>query len=335
MPGFHTRRKFLAASAALPLFSIYKSAQAADFKLKLATGQDPEHPLNKRCQEAINRIAKATNNRVRIQLFPANQLGSDVSLLSQVRSGAVDLFDQSMAILATAVPAASIPNIPFAWNDYGQIWTAMDGQLGAHIRTEIAKAGLVTVGKAFDNGFRHVTTSGKSVKIPEDLRGLKIRVPPSPIVTSLFSSLGAGPTPIPSSDLYTALQTKVVDGQENSLSIIQTLRLYEVQKTCSLTAHVWDGFWMLANQRKWTQLPKEFQDIINAEFSTAAVQERSDLVTVEKQIRTTTLKSLTFETVDRPSFRRALAKTDFYTQWRTKIGPEGWSLLENASGKLA
>src|SRR2546423_14835878 len=185
---FHpTRRQILAGAAALPLFSIAsRPAHAAEFNYKFATGQDPSHPVNKRAQEAIDRIRNATGGRLDIKLFPANQLGSDTDLLSQIRNGSVEFFNLSTSILATFVPVAGMLNTGFAFKDYDTVWKAMDGDLGTYVRAQIAKTPIMTVSRAWDNGFRHVTSSTRDIKTPEDLKGFKIRVPPAPILTSLF-----------------------------------------------------------------------------------------------------------------------------------------------------
>src|SRR4051794_25025597 len=180
-----TRRTLLAASAAVPLCGILtRPASAAEFNYKLATGQDPAHPINTRAQEALNRIREASGGRLDIKLFPANQLGSDTDLLSQVRNGSVEFFNLSASILSTFVPAASLANTGFAFKDYDSVWKAMDGGLGTYIREQIAKTPILTVSKAWDNGFRHITSSTREIRTPEDLKGFKIRVPPSPMLTS-------------------------------------------------------------------------------------------------------------------------------------------------------
>jgi tripartite ATP-independent transporter DctP family solute receptor len=326
----------VAAAAALPLVSILRRpAFAADFNYKLATGQDPTHPINTRAQEAIDRIREASKGRLDIKLFPANQLGSDTDLLSQVRDGGVEFFNLSTSILATLVPAAGIPNTGFAFPDYDAVWKAMDGGLGDYIRAQITKSGIVTVCKIQDNGFRQITTSTHPIVHPEDLNGLKIRVPPAPILTSLFAALGAGPTPINFNELYSALQTKIVEGQENPLAIIATTRLYEVQKYCSMTGHVWDGYWILGNRRAWAALPEDLRKIATAEFDKSALQERADIATLSDTLRQNlTAKGLTFNDVDRKAFRAALGKTSFYKDWKAKFGDEAWSLLEASTGPL-
>ncbi len=169
-----SRRQLLGAASALPLFSIAtRPAFAAEFNYKFATGQDPSHPVNKRAQEAIDRIRNATNGRLDIKLFPANQLGSDTDLLSQVRSGGVEFFNQASVVLSTLVPAAGIVNTGFAFHDYNEVWKAMDGPLGTYVRAQIEKVGLLTMSKPWDNGFRNVTTSTKAIKSPDDLKGLE------------------------------------------------------------------------------------------------------------------------------------------------------------------
>ncbi len=196
-PGGMTRRAVLAAGMAAPLAAILKHpASAAEFEYKLATGQDPMHPVNTRAQEALDRIREATGGRLDIKLFPANQLGSDTDLLAQVRSGGVEFFNLSTSILATFVPVAGILNTGFAFKDYEAVWKASDGDLGAYIRAQIAKTTIMTVSRPWDNGFRHITSSTREIKTPDDLKGFKIRVPPAPMLTSLFTALGAGPAPI-------------------------------------------------------------------------------------------------------------------------------------------
>jgi TRAP-type C4-dicarboxylate transport system substrate-binding protein len=118
----------------------------------------------------------------------------------------------------------------------------MDGELGAFIRAaSSARLGIHSMDKIFDNGFRVITTSTKPINTPADLKGFKIRVPVSPQWTSLFKSFGASPTSINFSEVYSALQTKIVDGQENALQLIEIAKLYEVQKYVSITNHMWDG----------------------------------------------------------------------------------------------
>src|SRR5437588_1681989 len=156
-----TRRSVLlagtAAGATIAMPWIAKGA--AEFQLKYANNSPTAHPLNVRAVEAMERIKQETNGRVEIQIFPNNQLGSDTDMLSQLRSGAIEMFTLSGLILSTLVPAASLNGVGFAWANYDQVWPAMDGELGAYIRAQIAKGGLHALDKAWDNGFRQMTSS--------------------------------------------------------------------------------------------------------------------------------------------------------------------------------
>jgi len=332
-----TRRNMLVAGAALPLVAIRtQPAVAAEFTYKLATGQEPSHPVNIRAQQAIDKIKEKTSGQLVIQLFPAAQLGSDTQLIAQARLGGVQFINMAASVLATFVPDAGIVNVGFAFLDYDQVWKALDGGLGKFISDRIGRTGLFMVGRSWDNGFRNITSSTRRIREPGDLKGFKIRVPNAPILTSLFSSLGAAPTSIDFSEVYTALQTHLVDGQENPLPIIATAKLNEVQKYCSMTQHVWDGYFILGNKAAFARLPKPMQEIVVTEFSDSGLAERADIAALSASLEATLKgKGLDFVTPDKAAFRTALGKTDFYPTWHRKFGDEGWNLLQAAVGELA
>lgn len=332
-----TRRRFAAGTAiALAAPAILSGrAQAAEFQLKYANNVPLTHPKNVRAQEAVDRIKQETNGRVVIEIFPNNQLGGDTDMLSQLRSGAIEFFDLSGLILATLVPVAAINGVGFAFKDYATVWKAMDGPLGAHVRAAIEKAGLVVFEKIWDNGYRQMTSSTKPINAPADLRGFKIRVPVSPLWTSMFEAFGAAPASINFSEVYTALQTKVVEGQENPLAIISAAKLYEVQKYCSKTNHMWDGFWFLANKRAWEGLPADVRDIIASNFNKSGLTQRDDIKQLNDSLEgELAKKGMVFNAPDPAPFRDALRKAGFYSQWKQKFGDEAWGLLEQQVGTL-
>jgi tripartite ATP-independent transporter DctP family solute receptor len=336
MPSL-SRRNLALGAAALPLFAIRsRPADAAEFSYKLGDNVPAIHPLTLRAQEAADRIREASGGRLEIRVFPNNQLGSDTDMLGQLRSGALELFTLSGLILATFVPPASINGVGFAFKDYDQVWSAMDGRLGAFVRGEIAKRGIHPFEKIWDNGFRQTTSSTKPIVRPDDLRGFKIRVPVSPMWTSMFAALGASPASINFSEVYSALQTRIVDGQENPLTLIETAKLYEVQKYCSLTNHMWDGYWLLANQRAWDRLPKELQEIATRELNAGAERERADLLKMGQDVKSALQgKGLVFNDVDPAPFRERLRQAGFYKEWRGKYGEDAWKVLEESVGAIS
>jgi tripartite ATP-independent transporter DctP family solute receptor len=336
-----SRRTLLKASAASAVLSgigapVVVRAQAAEFTYKYANNLPDSHPLNARAKEMAAAIKAETQGRFDLQIFPNNQLGSDTDMLSQVRSGGVEFFTLSGLILSTLVPAASINGIGFAFPDYDTVWKAMDGDLGAYVRGEIAKAGLVVMDKIWDNGFRQTTSSTKPINGPDDFKGFKIRVPVSPLWTSMFKAFDAAPASINFSEVYSALQTKVVEGQENPLAIISTAKLYEVQKYCSLTNHMWDGFWFLANRRSWEAVPEAMRSIVAKHINAAAESERADVAKLNAGLQQELAgKGLVFNQPAVAPFRDKLRAAGFYSEWKGKYGEQPWELLEKAVGKLS
>jgi len=331
------RRLFLAASAAAPLCApTILRAAGPEFTYKFATGQDPTHPVNVRLKEAFDRIREKTAGSMEIRLFPANQLGTETDVLSQVRSGAIEFLILSASILATLVPVAGIANTAYAFPDYDAVWRAMDGKLGQYIQAKTQSTGLIATMKIWDNGFRQVTSSVRDIKGPDDLRGFKIRVPPAPMLTSFFTAIGASPTPMNFSEVYSALQTHVIDGQENALSLIASTRLYEVQKFVAMTGHSWDGYWPLVNRRSWERLPDSIRTTIMTEMDRSVIDQRADVAEKDRTLRGfLEEKGLTFRTMDKAQFRAVLATTSYYKDWKAKYGDEAWDALETATGKLA
>ncbi len=311
-------------------------ARAAEFTYKFANNLSPTHPLNVRLAEAAEKIKNETHGRFELQIFPSSQLGSDTDTLGQIRNGAVDFFTLSGLILSTLVPAAAINGVGFAFDGYDSVWKAMDGKLGAHIREEIGKSRqIVAMEKIWDNGFRQTTTSTHAVQTPADFTGLKLRVPPAPLWTSMFKAFGAAPTTINFNEVYSALQSKIVDGQENPLAIIDTAKLYEVQSYCSTTNHMWDGFWLLANRRNWDALPEDIRVVVARNFDASAIDERADIVKLTATLRDgLTAKGMKFNDVDAKAFRAKLRDAGFYKEWKEKFGATAWSLLESSVGAL-
>src|SRR3974390_2526740 len=308
-----SRRKFMRTTApaagSVALFGILPGrGDAAEFVYRYAKNNVAAHPMNVRLREAVDKIKEESNGRLEVQVFPNSQLGGDTDMLSQLRTGAIQMFNLSGLILATFVPVASINGIGFAFKDYTQVWPAMDGPLGAHVRGAIEKAGLYAFDNMWDNGYRQVTSSTHPLNNPADPKGYKTRGPVSPLWTSMFKALGAAPASININEVYSALQTKIVEGQENPLALISTAKLYEVQKYCSLTNHMWDGYWFLANRRALEALPADVRAIVEKNVNAAALKAREDTEKLNATVRDNLAsKGLTFNQPDLTLFREKLA----------------------------
>ncbi|MEO3388471.1 TRAP transporter substrate-binding protein [Mesorhizobium sp. CAU 1741] len=329
------RRTLVLGAAAVPLVSTirFAGAQTAEFNYKYANNLPLTHPMNVRAQEAMDKIREETSGRVSIQIFPNNQLGADTDMLSQVRSGGVEFFTLSPLILSTLVAKASISGIGFAFPSYDEVWPAMDGDLGAFVRGEIEKSNLVVLDKIWDNGFRQITSSTGAIESAEDLKGFKIRVPVSPLWTSMFTAFESAPASINFAEVYSSLQTGIVDGQENPLAIISTAKLFEVQKFLSMTNHMWDGFWFLANKRAWEAMPEDVREIVAGHVNEAAVNERADVAELNATLRgELESNGMAINEPDTASFRQKLADAGFYGEWKGNYGEDAWAILEKAVG---
>jgi TRAP-type transport system periplasmic protein len=331
-----TRRVVGQGMAAVTAASIITGKGFAQSEaMKLGTAFPPTHPASIRMVEACAAIKKESNGAVNIEVFPNSMLGSENAMQSQVRSGALEFMTTSGVVLQGLSVAAGINGVAFVFKDYPEVWKAMDGDLGAYIRAAGDKVGLFIFEKTLDNGYRNITTSNHPINTVSDLKGLKIRVPPTPLWVSMFAALGASPTSIGLNELYSSLQTKIVDAQENPLVQIETVKVYEVQKYCSMTGHVWDGNWIVANKKSWAALPDDSKKLVAKHFDAGAIKQREDVERLNTDLETTLAqKGLTFNHPEKGQFRDALEKAGFYTEWKKKFGPEAWSKLEQYAGKL-
>lgn len=334
-----TRRALLASSTAgsvaLARPSLVRAA-GPEFVYKFGVDLPGTHPTSTWMQKAAERIKAETDGRLEIRVFPNSALGSSTDMIAQVRTGAMEFHAQSGPGLSQLVPATGLNSMGFAFMREDEVWPAMDGELGAYIRSQIAKTNLVVSDAMWGHGFRHLTSSVGPIKSPGDMNGLKVRVPPGLVFVSLFKGLGASPATINFNELYPALQTKLVDAQENPLALILSGKLYEVQKYVSLTGHMWAGYWFLANRRSWEALPADIREVVTRVVNDAAKGQRGELAEQEAAYhKELAAKSMLINDVDSAPFRETLSRAGYYKEWRAKFGDEAWSLLEKYAGRLA
>ena len=335
-----SRRKLVsrgaAAAGGLAAASIlHWPANAAEFSYKLGSSSPMEHPAMARSAQAVKKIKEESNGRLEITIYPNSVLGGDTAMIAQLISGAMQMYILPIDLLAPRNPTFGIFGVGFAFPDYPQVWAAMDGDLGNMLRDLAGGMGIHCLDKAFDHGYRQITTRTKPILTPEDLKGFKIRLPVAPYLVSLFRHLGASPTAINFSEVYSALQTGICDGQENPLVLIDTAKLYEVQKYCSITNHVWAGFQLGFNMAAWQKLPNDLQEIAHRNFTEQALAERGDFVTMtQTEQDNLTKKGLQFSKPPTQPFRDALRKSGYYPDIKKDAGDKAWALLEKYVGPL-
>jgi len=333
-----SRGAFITSSAAAfaSVAFVRSPARAAEFTGKAGTNQPVDHPLSVAMKDLWDAVRKESNGRIDVSVFPNNQLGGDTAMLQQLRSGALQVMTLDGGILEGVVPVAGIQSVGYAFSDSAAAFRAFDGKLGAYVRGEIGAKGLHAFDKIWENGMRQITTSTRPVRNASDIAGMKIRTPNSKIALDLFKSLGAAPTPMNFSELYTALQTRVVDGQENPLANIEFARFYEVQKNLSLSSHMWGGYWLLAESEWFNKMPSDLQALVTRNASKYTDRQRSDVMKMNDsligKLRSQGMAVNELGAADRATLKAKLS--DYYKRWKGEFGGTAWDLLESYAGKL-
>ncbi len=318
----------------LTVFS--RSLRAADFAFTQYHNQTTASALHKRIVEMWDAVRAETRGRVEVQVFPQNNniQGSDPAALKALVAGDIQFFTLMGGILGTIVPAAEVQQVPFAFRSAAHAHQAMDGPLGAYLCEEMAAKGIhgFQTG-AFDNGMRQITAN-KRIVTPDDLAGLKMRVPAGQLVADTFKAFGCQPVIINSDSIHAALKDGRADAQENPLTLADQFKLYEVVKYVAMTDHMWSGFNLLANLPAWQRLPEDIRGIIDRNVTKYVRLQRQDQIQANTRLRPElAARGLEFNTPDAAPFKKKLAGT--YATWKDKLGSRCWNLLEqSASSKF-
>jgi TRAP-type transport system periplasmic protein len=311
-------------------------ASAAEFNFKCGSALPDGHPMAIRVREAMKLIKDESGGRLNMTLYTNSELGGDTAMIAQTIAGALEMYTMAFDVLAQRNAACGVSGVGYAFLGYDHIWPALDGDLGNYLRGIAEQMGLHCVHHCYDHGFREITTRTKPIRSPDDLKGLKIRLPFAPLPIALFRHFGASPTPINGGEIYSALQTGVVDGQENPLILIDTAKFYEVQKYCSLTNHTWAGIHVTFSSIVWKRLPPPLQELSEKHFNAKALEERADWqVMTRKEIDNLKSKGMVFNSPDPQPFRDVLHKSGFYPEMKAKAGDQAWALLQKYVGSLA
>lgn len=255
----------------------------AEFTIKLGASQPADHPMTTTMNKFKEIVEKNSDGKVSVEVYPANQLGSQVEMNEGVQSGTVTMTYSSIAYMGGNYnPNYNALLLPFlvTKENVEQSYAALDGEIGKELADQMDDIGIIPLGYG-PIGFRHITNSVHPIKTPKDLEGIKIRLQPNDVHIQTFETLGANPVAMDFSEVYSALQQHVIDAQENPIDIIYTNKFYEVQDYLSLTGHFYDyaGLWM--NKEYFDQLPEDLQKVVN-DAGLEAVKFHRDLY-VEKE----------------------------------------------------
>jgi tripartite ATP-independent transporter DctP family solute receptor len=261
-------------AAALVAAALIPAAQAQERTIKFAFQNQKEHPQAQGAQKFADLVAAKTHGRIAVKLFPGGTLGGDLQTVSALQGGTVEMTVLNAGILSAQAKEFGIYDFPFLFASPQEADAVTDGPFGKKLLDKLQSKNLV--GLAYwELGFRNVTNSKQPITKAEDLAGLKIRVIQSPIYIDMFNALGANAVPMPFPELYTAMEQKAVDGQENPFATILASKFSEVQKYLTITRHMYNPQAVIASKKFWDSLSPADQKAITEAMAEATAFQRS------------------------------------------------------------
>ena len=264
----------LAAATLVLSASLARAAEFEERTLKFAFQSVKEHPIGVGAQKIADLVSQKSGGKLTIKLFPNGTLGGDVQTVSALQGGVVDMTALSSGILASQLREFVIFDLPFMFNSGREADAVVDGPIGKRLGEKLSDKGLVSLGY-WELGFRNLTNSKHPVATLDDFKGLKIRVIQSPIYIDLFNALGANAVPMPFPEVYSALEQKAIDGQENPLKSIELSKFYEVQSNLSITRHIYSPLSILISKKTWDKLSKDEQRVIQEATTESQAYQRN------------------------------------------------------------
>ncbi|MBW8637266.1 TRAP transporter substrate-binding protein [Hoeflea sp. WL0058] len=261
-------------------------ASAEDYPemtLKFGHPYAETHPLAKGAQMFADTIAEKSDGAITVEVFPNSTIGSSRDLVESIQIGVVDFALVPTTNVASFYPPLDIFYLPFLFRDSEHAYAVSDGPVGEALYADMLdKTGIRTLGM-YESGFRTITTRDKKIEKPEDMEGVKFRVVNNPLNVATFKALGANPTPMALSEVFTGLQQGTVDGQDNPVGNVKAFGFDKVQGNITLSNHQWAGIMFLADDKMWADLPDNVKDLFAATAKETQEWERKELNAVESQ----------------------------------------------------
>ncbi|WP_300524705.1 DctP family TRAP transporter solute-binding subunit [Aminiphilus sp.] len=300
-----TKRMSIMATALL-LATLFTSAAFGAVEIKIGHVLNQDHAWNVCLTGFAEDVAKETEGRVVVKIYPGAQLGNEKDVIEGLTLQTVDGGLIGGGSFQSLDPKFGIEALPYAWKDHETAYKAMDGRIGAMLLDILAKKGIKGLAW-WENGFRHITNSRGPIAVPKDMEGLKIRVTPDKMRLDTFKTLGSSPMPINFGELYTALQQGVVDAQENPLAIIASSAFYEVQKYLSLSGHIWGSALLCVNNSVWNKLSDADKTTVERLAVKWRDEERRQILSQEETFLTLLRdKGMLVNEVDKAAFKAAV-----------------------------
>jgi TRAP-type transport system periplasmic protein len=264
------------AAALLTALAAPATAQVRSHVFKVGIGLSEDHPQAKALKFFSEQLAAKSGGKMSATVHASGSLGNDVTMTSALRGGTLEMTVPDSSTLVSLIKPFGVLNLPLTFNNEQEADAVLDGPLGQKLLATLPEKGLIGLG-FWENGFRHVTNSRRPVQRAEDLSGLKLRVIQSPLFLDTFNALGANATPMPFTELYSAMESTAVDGQENPPATILASKFYEVQKHLVLSRHMYSAWVLLMSKKTWDGLSPQEQKIVQDSAREATLFERKTI----------------------------------------------------------
>jgi tripartite ATP-independent transporter DctP family solute receptor len=274
-----------------------------EFTLKLGHLANTEHTWHKGSVKFAELVEEKTGGRVVVQVFPSEQLGNEMEVIGNIQSGIVDMLITGESMMNWA-PLCGLIAVPYMIRDSAHMEKIVEGEVGQAIEKEVIDKVRLRPVAWFERGARNLT-SNREVKKPEDLNGLRLRVPNVPLFVATWESLGAKPTPMAFSEVFTSLQQGIIDAQENPYDLIKSASFFEVQKFVNKTEHVRGWIYLVIGEDKFQSMPEDIQKAVLEAGKEAQAYERQLFRAEQDQlIKDLQDKGMTFVEVDKEAFMK-------------------------------
>jgi tripartite ATP-independent transporter DctP family solute receptor len=284
-------------------------ASGADYKFRLGHATTPDSTQHAAAVKFAELVKERTKGGVELAVFPGSSLGSDQQMINLTRGGTIDIVFSGSSNFNGIVAQTALLELPFVFRDASHAYKVLDGKVGQSLLDELGKHNLKGLAY-FENGWRALTNNKRPVLTPADASGLKLRSTPNPYHLQAFRLLGMNPSPLPISELYSALETRAFDAQEHPLPVLWSSKFYEVQKFLTLTNHAYSPIIAVMNKTKFERLPPEYQKIMVDSAREAAAYQR-DLNMKEERTLIEGLKKVGMQVVEQPDlapFRKIVSE---------------------------
>ncbi|ACB34723.1 TRAP dicarboxylate transporter, DctP subunit [Leptothrix cholodnii SP-6] len=264
------------AAAVLAALAGPVSAQIKEHVFKVGIGLTEDHPQGQSVKHFAELLAAKSGGKMSAKLFASGTLGNDVTMTSALRGGTLEMTVPDSSTLVSMSKPFGVINLPLTFNSELEADAVLDGPVGQKLLARLPEKGLIGLG-FWENGFRHVTNSRRPITKADDLAGLKLRVIQNPLFLDTFGALGANATPMPFTELYSAMEQAAVDGQENPPATILASKFYEVQKHLVLSRHMYSAWVLLMSKKTWDGLSAQEQKIVQEAAREATLFERKTI----------------------------------------------------------